>query len=84
MFTGLTPEQVAQFSQHSYVAVPNFWNAREVRAMQAELERLKADGLLRNVATDGDGKTHSKTIVNLQLCPMYNKSDFFGGIRICV
>ncbi len=48
--------------------------------MQAELERLKRDGLLRNVATDGDGKTHSSTIANLQLCPMYNRSDFFRAM----
>jgi phytanoyl-CoA hydroxylase len=51
------------------VAVADFWDAREVAAMQAELERLKHDGLLRNLATDGDGKTHSNTIANLQLCP---------------
>ncbi len=80
MFTSLSPEQVHHFASHGYVAVPDFWDAREVGAMQAELERLKEDGLLRNIATDGDGKTHSKTIVNLQLCPMYNKSDFYRSM----
>ncbi|HVF09834.1 MAG TPA: phytanoyl-CoA dioxygenase family protein, partial [Abditibacteriaceae bacterium] len=75
-----TPSQLEQFQQQGYLAVPDFWNAREVAAMQAELERLKRDGLLRNVATDGDGRTHSNVKVNLQLCPMYNKSDFFRAM----
>jgi ectoine hydroxylase-related dioxygenase (phytanoyl-CoA dioxygenase family) len=80
MLTSLMPVQVEHFKTHGYVAVRDFWDAREVAAMQAELERLKEEGLLRNVATDGDGKTHSKAIVNLQLCPMYNKSDFFRAM----
>jgi phytanoyl-CoA hydroxylase len=80
MLTSFTPDQIKQFTTLGYVAVPDFWNAREVAAMQAELERLKRDGLLRNVATDGDGKTHSNTIANLQLCPMYSKSNFFRAM----
>lgn len=75
-----TPAQVEQFRQEGYVAVPDFWTAPEVAAMQAELERLKRDGLLRNVATDGDGVTHSQVKANLQLCPMYDKSDFFRAM----
>jgi ectoine hydroxylase-related dioxygenase (phytanoyl-CoA dioxygenase family) len=53
---------------------------QEVQAMRAELDRLKRDGLLRNVATEGDGKTHSQTKMNLQLCPMYPHSDFFRAM----
>ena len=75
-----TTQQVEQFRSHGYVAVPDFWNESEVLAMQVELESLKRDGLLRNVATEGDGKTHSKSQLNLQLCPMYNKSDFFRAM----
>ncbi len=75
-----TDAQVAQFHEQGYLALPQFWNATEVAAMQAELERLKRDGLLRNVATDGDGATTSRTKANLQLCPMYNKSDFFRAM----
>jgi len=75
-----TPEQIQQFREQGYVAVPHFWNEREVAAMQAELERLKRDGLLRNVATDGDGKTTSQEKANLQLCPMWDKSDFFRAM----
>jgi len=48
--------------------------------MQAELKRLRRDGFLRNVATDGDGKTHSTTKVNLQICPIYHKSNFFRAV----
>lgn len=66
----LTEAQAQQFREHGYVAVPQFWSAREVEAMRMELERLRREGYLRNVATDGDGKTHSRTIANLQLCPM--------------
>ncbi len=75
-----TDEQIKQFREQGYVAVPDFWDKREVAAMQAELERLKREGLLRNVATDGDGKTHSATKANLQLCPMFPHSDFFRAM----
>ena len=75
-----TSEQVEQFQSEGYVAVADFWSAGEVRAMQLELERLKAEGLLRNVAVDGDGKTQSQTKINLQLCPMSPHSDFFRAM----
>jgi ectoine hydroxylase-related dioxygenase (phytanoyl-CoA dioxygenase family) len=75
-----TPEQIQQFRTEGWVAVPDFWDEREVAAMRAELERLKRDGLLRNVATDGDGRTHSQSKENLQLCPMSDKSDFFRAM----
>ncbi len=75
-----TDEQIQQFRDDGYLAVPDFWNATEVAAMQAELERLKRDGLLHNVATEGDGATHSRVKENLQLCPMYDKSDFFRAM----
>lgn len=79
----LNNEQVRQFRERGYLAVRHFFDAREVAAMQAEVERLKRDGLLRNVATAGDGKTHSATVENLQLCPMYNRSDFFRAMPFC-
>lgn len=73
-------EQVAQFREQGYLAVPEFWTTREVSAMRAELERLKRNGKLRNVATDGDGKTTSSTRMNLQLCPMWPHSDFYRAM----
>ncbi len=75
-----TPEQTQQFVEHGYLAVPEFWSPREVRAMQLELERLQRDGKLRNVTTEGDGTTRSTTKINLQLCPMYKHSDFFRAM----
>lgn len=76
----LSEEQVHFFRTEGWLAVEDFWSERELAAMQRELERLKADGKLRNVATDGDGKTHSTTKVNLQLCPMWPHSDFFKAM----
>jgi ectoine hydroxylase-related dioxygenase (phytanoyl-CoA dioxygenase family) len=73
-------EQIEQFRSEGWLAIPNFWNDDEVRAMQMELERLKQDGKLRNVATDGDGQTHSQSKFNLQLCPMAPHSDFFRAM----
>jgi ectoine hydroxylase-related dioxygenase (phytanoyl-CoA dioxygenase family) len=75
-----TPAQIQQFHDQGYLAVPQFYSAREVAAMQAEVERLQREGLLRNVATDGDGKTHSQTMQNLQLCPLGPKSTFFRAM----
>lgn len=66
----LTENQVHHFRQHGYLALPEFWTGREIAAMRAELERFKREGLLRNVRTEGDGKIHSQTKANLQLCPM--------------
>jgi phytanoyl-CoA hydroxylase len=76
----LSEEQVSQFRREGYLAVPGFWSPREVAAIRAELDRLKRDGLLRNVATAGDGKTPATTKANLQLCPMNNRSDFFRAL----
>ena len=72
--------QIDHFRAHGWLAVPDFWSAREVAAMQAELDRLKTRRLLRNVATAGDGLTPSSDQVNLQLCPMFPHSDFFRAM----
>ena len=76
----LSQEQVAQFQTEGWLAVENFWSEREVAALRAELERLRSGGKLRNVATEGDGKTHSATQVNLQLCPMWPHSALFKAM----
>ncbi len=76
----LSQEQIAQFHELGYVAVPQFWDERETQAMQAEVERLKQYGLLRNVATAGDGKTESNTEQNLQICPIHPQSHFFRAM----
>jgi ectoine hydroxylase-related dioxygenase (phytanoyl-CoA dioxygenase family) len=76
----LTPPQIQQFHEHGYVALPRFFDAREVDAMQAEVRRLTEAGHLRNVATEGDGKTPSTAMRNLQLCPMYRHSPLFRAL----
>lgn len=76
----MTAEQVQPFREHGFVAVPTFFDARETAAIRAEVERLQREGFLRNVATDGDGKTTSRTIHNLQLCPMYRQSPLFRAL----
>jgi ectoine hydroxylase len=75
-----TPEQIEQFNRDGFVTVPGFFSAEEVAVLQDEIERFKADGLLRNVATEGDGKTHSTTKKNLQLCPTYPHSPRFKAL----
>ncbi len=67
--TILTPEQVTAWNRDGYVAVPGFFDARETRALQAEVRRLQAARKLRNVATIGDGRTTSDSVFNMQLCP---------------
>jgi len=74
------PEQVAFFQTEGWLAVEDFWSPNEVWAMRQELERLKSAGKLRNVATDGDGKTPSAELVNLQLCPMWPHSALFKAM----
>ncbi len=75
-----TAEQIEHFRVHGWLAVPDFWNRDEVRAMQVELERLRESGKLHNVAMEGDGQTPSQTKANLQLCPMSPHSRFFRAM----
>ncbi|MCC6442766.1 MAG: phytanoyl-CoA dioxygenase family protein [Armatimonadetes bacterium] len=76
----LTSDQRQHFLEYGYVAVPSFFDRRETEAMQTEVARLHREGLLRNVATDGDGKTSSTTQRNLQICPMYRQSGLFRAL----
>jgi 2-oxoglutarate-dependent dioxygenase len=72
--------QIRHFGEHGYLPVPRFFNERETAAIQAEVERLEQAGLLRNVATAGDGETPSRSRRNLQLCPMYRHSPLFRAL----
>ena len=74
--------EIEQFSTEGWVAVPDFWNPHEIAGMRADLERLKREGKLRNVATDGDGKTASETKANLQLCPLWPHSALFQAMPL--
>lgn len=75
--TPIEQDQVTQFREHGYLLVPHFWDDRVVAAMAAEASRLVTAGLVRNVATLGDGVTHSDDRVNLQLDPIIPHSLFF-------
>lgn len=76
----LTQPQLDQYERDGYFAVPHLFTAREVAAMVAELERFKRAGLGRNVATDDDGKTHSRTKINFQIIPLNDKSSLFRAL----
>jgi len=72
-----------EYREQGYTVIPGFFDDREVAAMGVELARLQRDGLLRNVATEGDGKTKSQTAQNLQICPLSPKSEFFRALPFC-
>ena len=76
----LTNEQISQFHKLGYLILSNFFSEQETRALVAELERFKRDGLGRNVATDGDGQTLSQTKVNYQIIPLNNKSTLMRAL----
>ncbi len=80
MTTSFSPAQIAHFQTEGFLAVPHFWDAAEIAAMRAELERFKSEGKLRNVATEGDGKTTASQKANLQLCPMSPHSNLFRAM----
>jgi len=71
---------VQQFHEEGYTSVPTFFSSLEIDAMREELDRFCRDGLIRNVATDDDGETHSKHVHNLQICPIAPKSDFYRSL----
>ncbi len=77
----ISPAAVAQFATEGYCTIERFFTEREVLGMRAELDRLMEDGLLRNVACDGDGRTMSSTSANLQICPISPRSTFFRALK---
>ena len=77
----LSQEQINLFQEQGYANVPDMFTQREIEAMRAELERFKNEGMLRNVAKDGDGETHSKTQVNFQICPISPKSELYRALH---
>jgi ectoine hydroxylase-related dioxygenase (phytanoyl-CoA dioxygenase family) len=76
----LTHPQIEQFHREGWCVVPRFFSVREVEAMRAEMEALRASGLIGNVATAGDGRTEATDKVNLQICPLWKKSRFFSAL----
>ena len=76
----LNATQLDTYDRDGYVVYENFFDAAEVRAMVVELERFKREGLGRNVATDSDGKTQSRTRINFQIIPLNDKSKLFRAL----
>lgn len=76
----LSATQLTQFQEEGYTSFPHFFTPDELAALVAELERFKREGLGRNVATDGDGKTHSTTKINYQIIPLNNKSNLLRAL----
>jgi phytanoyl-CoA hydroxylase len=66
---GIQAQAIAHWRDRGWVAVPGFFTAPEVAALQAAVRSLQNEGKLRNVATIGDGATHDAKHRNLQLCP---------------
>ena len=76
----LSPEQLAKYRTDGYIAIPDFFSPKEVAAMQSELQSLKDQGLLKNIARAGDGETPTNEIMNLQICPVAPKSELFRAL----
>lgn len=76
----ITDQQLTQFRTEGYAVFPTFFDADELAAMLVELERFKREGLGRNVATEGDGKTHSTTKINYQIIPLNDKSSLMRAL----
>jgi phytanoyl-CoA hydroxylase len=79
----LTDSQIQHFHDYGYTTAPTLFDAVEVQAMRAELERFKREGLGRNVATAGDGVTHTDVEVNYQIIPLNTKSTLFRALPFC-
>lgn len=76
----LSKAQIEMYREEGYCTAPDFFTEDEVTAIRAELESLKERNLICNVATDEDGATASKKQVNLQVCPICDKSTFFRAL----
>jgi len=76
----LSETDLKQFREQGYLVIHHFFTDREIAAMRAELERFKRERLLRNVATEGDGKTRATKVQNLQICPITPKSEFYRAL----
>lgn len=76
----LTEDQVQQFKSDGFTLVPGFFSEIEVAAMCRQVEQWQTAGLLRNVATAGDGATHTDDVANLQLVPLLPHGELFQAL----
>lgn len=73
-------QKVAQFREHGYTTVEKFFDDAEVAAMQAEVQRWRDEGLLRDVTPEGAGADGSQPSQNLQLIPISDHSRLFKAL----
>jgi ectoine hydroxylase-related dioxygenase (phytanoyl-CoA dioxygenase family) len=66
----LTEAQMDAFRRDGFLAIAEFWTPEEVAAMQTELDRLKTEGLLRNVAT-GSAKANLQITETWKVSPVF-------------
>ncbi len=79
--TQILPEnRVQQFREQGFTFIETLFDERELNAMRVELQRFFKEGLIRNVVTDDDGKTHSESKFNWQICPITPHSDFYRSL----
>eukprot|EP01083_Nonionella_stella_P070156 187559_1 len=78
--TSLSQKDIDSFRKEGYIAIENFFDDQEFRAIRAGLIKLRNLGRLANVATDGDGTTHTKIPKNLQLCPISPELPLFKSL----
>ena len=76
----LSKKQVEDYQRDGYTCLPNLFSPREVTAMQAEVDRLMEDGLLRNVAVHEEDHAQGKDAKNLQICPLSPHSMLFRAL----
>ena len=76
----LRKDQIEQFQADGYVLIAKFFSDREITALRKEVARFAREGLLRNVATQGDGETQTEAEVNLQLVPIAPHSELFRAL----
>jgi len=79
----LDPEQIRHFKTEGYLAIPDFFNRLETKALQTEIARFIDEDRLRNVATAADGITPTTGLVNMQMIPLDQHSDLFRAIPFC-
>lgn len=71
---------ISAFHQRGYCVVPDLFDPVEILALQEEVSRFEAEGLVRNVRTQGDGETPDQVQANLQLIPLFDKSDLLRAL----
>ncbi len=76
------PELKAAFREDGYCVVPDLFEPAEIGAVRQEVERFQREGLVRNVRTQGDGETPDDQQANLQLIPLFDKSDLIRGLPL--